>query len=55
MTQGESKSQLSKDFGVFLQGGFWAALLLALLLCAAAAAAIVYGNVFHGINPFPPG
>ena len=52
MSDSASKSQLARDFGIFLQPGFLVTLLLLLLLCALVAGAIVWGNVLYGISPF---
>jgi hypothetical protein len=44
--------QLRKDFHIFLEPGFLAALAVVLLLGAAGAGAILYGTVKYGISPF---
>jgi hypothetical protein len=51
MSMPETKSQLAKDFGVFLQPGFWVAVVLNLLLAGAVAGALIYGNMQYGISP----
>lgn len=52
MSRSQPRSQLSRDFGVFLQPGFLLALILLFGLCALIAAALLWGNVKFGISPF---
>jgi hypothetical protein len=52
MSKSQSKGQLSRDFGVFLQPGFLVTLLLLMGLCALIAAALLWGNTRYGISPF---
>jgi hypothetical protein len=52
MPNDQPKSQLARDFAVFLQPGFLVSLLLLFGLCAMVAAAAIWGNVMYGISPF---